>query len=81
MNFSLYAKALAALVVSMLTAFAQFTPLVSGGAGGIVAVVGAFLTALAVYFISNRHEGANVSEVAQQVIAAGFEIVEQEAAR
>jgi len=66
-----YAKAWAALVVGFLTAFAQFTPLATATSPAIVATIGAFLTALAVYLVANRVDGFNVNAIAQALIDAG----------
>ncbi|MEM8849244.1 MAG: hypothetical protein AAGE03_04330 [Pseudomonadota bacterium] len=71
MELSSFAKAWAALVTALLSAFAQFIPLVAdGGLSGPVAVVGAILTALAVYAAANRLDGWNVFDLARALLDA-----------
>lgn len=75
--FTRYAKAWVALVVGFLSAIAQFTPLATASSPAIVATGGAFLTALAVYFVANRVHGFNVNAIAQALIDAGEAVVDE----
>lgn len=69
--FTRYAKAWVALVTAFLAAFAQFTPLATATSPAIVATAGAFLTALAVYLVSNKVYGFNLNAIAQALIDVG----------
>lgn len=74
MKLETYAKAWTALVMALLSAFAQFTPLASGGLSGLVALAGAVLTALAVFLVSNRLDGWNVIDLARALLDANAEL-------
>lgn len=73
MNFARYAKAWVALATGLLAALAQFTPLASGGLSGLVAAIGAFATALAVYLVANKTHGFNVNDIADALIGAALD--------
>ena len=68
MTFSRYAKAWAALVTSLLTAFLQFSALIPPGNAGLVAFGGAILTAVAVALVSNKIDGFNVDAFTADIL-------------